>query len=220
MTTARSWRGRVDVHRHDIEAAGRRWRIDAVKDQDALLAVANALSAFPYGLLLWESAPVLADCLPDLGSLVGRRVLELGAGTGLAGLAARHLGAEVVQIDHACDALELARANAALNGIDGIEQIVADWETWTAPHKFDVIVGADILYDQAAHGAIARLIDASLVPAGVVLLTDPGRTARPAFAADMTRAGWEIQETSRRVGALHPTHPGETVAITIITLRR
>lgn len=220
MTSARGWRERVALHRHDIDAAGRRWLIDAVRDQNALLAAAGHFDAFPYGLLLWESAPVLADCLLELRPLTGRHVLEIGAGTGLGGLAAHHLGAEVVQIDHAADALDLARANAALNAIDGIEQIVADWEDWTPPHRFDVIVGADILYDQEAHAAITRLIVECIAPGGVVLLTDPGRTARPAFVADMAGAGWTISETSRQVAAFHPTRPGETVAITIVTLRR
>ncbi len=92
---------RVDLHRYTLTAAGRSWLIDAVKDQDRLLAAADHFDNFPYGLLLWDGAVVLADALAEIGSLEGRSVLELGAGVGLTGLAARHLKASVVQMDHA-----------------------------------------------------------------------------------------------------------------------
>lgn len=220
MIPVQSWRGRVALQRHDIEAAGRRWQIYAVKDQDALLAAADAFEVFPYGLLLWDSAVVLADALAGQGDLTGKRVLELGAGVGLAGQAARHRGAEVLQTDHSAEALQVARDNAALNGLDGVEQIVADWETWKPPHRFDVILGADILYDQAAHAAIARVIETSLEADGIVLLTDPGRTATPDFVRMMQDIGWRIATETRQNPGLHPSPAGKMATVTLLRLAR
>ena len=214
------WRQHVTLHRHEVHAAERHWLIDAVKDQDALLAAADRFEVFPYGLLLWDSAPVLADALRSLGDLTGQRVLELGAGVGLAGLAARHLGAEVVQTDHAAEALQLARSNADLNGISGVAQELAEWSEWTPPGRFDVIAGSDILYDAAAHAVVARLLAQSLADGGVVLLTDPGRTATPRFVDAMKSAGWSIETSVRQVPALHSTRPGEQVTITLLRLER
>lgn len=210
----------LTLHRHRLTAAGRSWLIDAVKDQDHLLETADQFDAFPYGLLLWDSAIVLADTLADIGSLEGRSVLELGAGVGLTGLAARHLKGRVVQTDHAPEALELARRNALLNGIDGITQRLADWTQWDAPGRFDLIVGSDILYDGSAHAPIAHVLAANLAEGGAALLTDPGRTATPLFVRDMWQAGWQIEQTVRRIDAIHPVRDGETVDITILTLRR
>ena len=218
--TAKSWRDRVALYRHDIEAAGRRWRIDAVRDQDALLAAADGFERFPYGLLLWDSAPVLADALAGLGDLTGMRVLELGAGVGLAGLAARHLGADVVQADHSPEALELARANAAANGIEGIVQELADWTDWTPPGQCDLVLGSDILYDEAAHAAVGRVLGAGLAPGGIALLTDPGRTATPAFLKATRAAGWRIEAATRQVPALNPARAGEHASITLLRLER
>ena len=73
-----------------------------MQDQDALLDFAEELEHFPYGFLLWEASVALARKLAANPSLVaGKRVLELGAGVGLApGIVARSLGAEVWQTDH------------------------------------------------------------------------------------------------------------------------
>ena len=211
---------RVNLYRHAITAAGRAWQIDAVRDQDQLLAAADHFGTFPYGLLLWDGAIVLADALSDLGSLDARRVLDLGAGVGLTGLAAAHLGATVLQTDHAPEALALAWRNAALNQIDGITQLVADWTRWDVPGQFDVIVGSDILYDSSAHAPIAFVLDASLTVGGVVVLTDPGRTATPLLVQHMREAGWLITQSVRRIDAVHQVREGDTVEITILTLRR
>lgn len=209
--------------RHSVTAAGRSWLIDAVADQDALLAASDQFDAFPYGLLLWDAAPVLADALAAFApsGLEGKRVLELGAGVGLAGLAARHLGADVVQTDHAQEALELARRNATLNGIAGIVQQCADWTRWTDEKKgFDIVIGSDVLYDGSAHAPIGSVLAASLATDGFALLTDPGRTATPFFVRDMQAAGWLVSLEQRTVGALHPTRPGETVDVTILKVWR
>lgn len=211
---------RVALHRHTLTAAGRSWLIDAVKDQDQLLTAADHFDAFPYGLLLWDAGVVLADVLAELGSLAGRSVLELGAGVGLTGLAARHLGGRLVQTDHAPEALELARRNALLNGIDGISQTVADWARWDVPGRFDLIVGSDILYDGAAHALIASVLGSSLAEGGMAVLTDPGRTATPLFVREMREAGWRTEQAVRKINAIHPVRAGETVEITILTLKR
>ena len=220
MRPCGGWRTHVALHRHEVHAAGRRWLIDAVKDQDALLAAADHFDVFPYGLLLWDSAPVLADALLGLGDLAGRSVLELGAGAGLSGLAARYLGAEVLQTDHAEETLALAQANAELNGIPGVGQELADWSEWRPPRRFDLVLGSDILYDEAAHAPVGRLLAAALAEDGAVLLTDPGRTATPRFVEAMTTAGWSIETSARQVPALHPIRPSEHVAITLMRLQR
>ncbi len=210
----------VPLHRQDLFAAGRGWQIEAVQNQDALLAASDKFAAFPYGLLLWDSAPVLADALVELGALAGKRVLELGAGVGLVGLAARHLGGEVVQTDHAEEALALSHRNAVLNGVSGITLRLADWSRWDMAGRFDIVIGSDILYDGSAHASVASVLDASLADDGVAVLTDPARTATPMFIRNMQRAGWRVAEERLVVDAIHPTPSVATVVVTIITIRK
>ena len=211
---------RVPLERRGVVAAGRTWQVDAVADQDALLAASDHFEAFPYGLLLWDAAVVFADVLADLGPLTGKRVLELGAGVGFAGLAAAHLGADVLQTDHAAEALVLCARNARLNGIPVPRQTLADWADWQPPHRFDLVIGSDVLYDGSAHRAIARLLEESVADGGFALLTAPKRTATPFFIRDMQADGWRITTEVRSVPALQPSRPDEVVSVSVLRVAR
>ena len=183
-----------------VMIGGRRWRIWCVEDQDYLLSVANRLEHLPYGLLLWESSVGLSQRLAEEPSLVqGKRVLELGAGTGLPGLVARSLGGCVWQTDHMDDVLNVAALNERENALAGIRRFRADWRDWVEPTSFDVILGADILYDTALYGSIATILDRSLAPGGRVLLADPGRPQAWQFLSELETGGARFAMSVRRV---------------------
>lgn len=203
-----------------IAAGGRQWSIMAVRDQDALLQSADQFGVFPYGLLLWDSAVALADTLAGMDSLAARRVLELGAGVGLAGLAARARGAEVVQTDHGREALELCRRNAILNHLDGIATRTGDWDRWDDTSRYDLIVGSDILYDVEAHAPVLAILQRNLQVGGKVILSDPGRPLTPGFVALLEASNFDILQHTRRVPAVHPLFPGHAVDVAVIMARR
>ncbi len=212
--------GALPLHTFEIVAGGRRWSIEAVRDQDALLQSADLFVAFPYGLLLWDSAVALADELAGLGSLAAIRVLELGAGVGLAGLAARAQGAEVVQTDHGPEALELCRRNAARNGLDGIITHMGDWDRWDDASQYDLIIGSDILYDVAAHAPVLAILKRNLKPGGTAILSDPCRPLTPGFVTLLEASLFATSQHTRRVAAVHPLQPGHAVDISMIFVRR
>ncbi len=208
---------RLPLVTHEIDIAGRDWQIQAVADQSSLTAVADEFRHFPFGLLLWDAAPVLAGALAARGtSLAGTSVLELGAGVGLVGLVSRACGAQVRQTDHGLEALALCQANARRNGLDGIEWALADWTDWREPERFDLIVGSDILYEPELHAPVLAILAGNLASGGRVLLSDPGRTTTPRFLAALEAAGWQIARRRRRVPALSPVRPGETLVVTLI----
>lgn len=201
-----------------IAAAGRDWTVHAVENEDALLALAERREPFPFGLLLWESAIALAaeigERAPDFA---GRRVLELGCGVGLPGLVAANCGARVTATDHDALALELARANAAENGIRDIAFATGDWTDWHDDVRYDVVIGADVTYDRAAHTAVLAILARNLLKDGIALLADPGREDRPAFLARAMAAGFVVGECRRLVTDL--VRPGVTVAVELLELR-
>jgi methyltransferase-like protein 23 len=183
-----------------IVVGRREWRIWCVQNQDQLLSLADGLAHLPYGLLLWESAVALAQHLVQVPALVAnKRVLELGAGVGLPGLVARTLGAEVWQTDRLEEAITLAELNARENDVGGVHRFCGDWEQWTDERRYDVILGADILYETAAHAALAAIVDSRVAPQGRVLFADPGRPQALAFLAKLENQGARFEVEVRTV---------------------
>jgi predicted nicotinamide N-methyase len=203
-----------------VRAGGRAWDIAAVRDQDRLLAAAGDWTPFPYGVLLWESAVVLGDVLAEAGLVRGDAVLELGAGTGLAGLVAAGKGAQVVQTDHSFEALALCRRNARANRVTGLEQRMGDWSAWSDNAAYDVVIGADVLYEPALYADILRVLETAVQRGGTAILTDPGRTHAGRFIDDLRDAGWTVGVDRRTVAALPPCEAGAMVDIDVIEARR
>lgn len=181
------------------------FRLEAVADQDALLAGVRTdadLEAFPYGLMLWPSAIALAEAVWEAGdTLRGTRVLELGCGIGLAGLAAAARGARVTQTDYQPQALELAARAAALNGIDGVARRTGDWRDWPDTLTgFDRVIASDILYERGLHDALTVLLPRLPTPGGEVWIADPLRPQAIDLLDAWERGGlWSIDLQSRTV---------------------
>lgn len=101
----------------------------------------------PYWCFCWASGLALARWFAERPDWVaGKRVLDFGAGSGVAAIAAAKAGAaEVVACDLDPLALESCRANAALNGVElGYSE-----DFFAEEDRFDLIVVADVLYDRA-----------------------------------------------------------------------
>lgn len=129
----------------------------------------------PYWAFCWASGQVLARYILDRPEVVrGRRVLDLGAGSGVAAIAAAKAGATAVV---AADRDHLARAavrmNAAANGVR-IEVADLDLEgvlSW----RPDLVLAADICYQDSGADWLKSLHEAGIA----VLVADPGRPGLP-----------------------------------------
>jgi predicted nicotinamide N-methyase len=202
----------------DIVIGDSTWRISAVQDQDALLSMADQLAHIPYGFLLWESAVALANLLVARPHLVrNKRVLELGAGMGLPGLIARSLGAEVWQTDHEPKALALAALNAQQNGVTGLHYFPADWVHWTHTDRYDLLLGADILYERAMQPYLEHVFEQNLAPGGRLLLADPSRPQAFAFVAEMEKKGWHFELEMQTIQLPGRPEVGRTVEVAVLT---
>lgn len=72
-----------------------------------------------FGTGTHETTALCLDWLATSATVRGARVVDYGCGSGVLALAAARLGAaSVCAVDIDADALEVARANAALNGLD------------------------------------------------------------------------------------------------------
>ncbi len=101
----------------------------------------------PYWCFCWASGLVLARWFAEHPEWVaGKRVLDFGAGSGVAAIAAAKAGAaEVVACDLDPLALASCRANAELNGVE----LSYSADFFAEADRFDLIIVADVLYDRA-----------------------------------------------------------------------
>ena len=101
----------------------------------------------PYWSFCWASGLAMARYLAEQPRWVeGKRVLDFGAGSGVAGIAAVKAGAlEVVACDLDPLAIAACQANAALNGV----ALGYSTNFFAEADRFDLILVADVLYDRA-----------------------------------------------------------------------
>jgi len=116
-----------------------------------------ALNEPSYWLFCWASGLAQARRILAEPALVrGKTVLDFGAGSGVVAVAAALAGAaRVVACDIDPVSLEAAAANAALNGVT--LELAGDF--FALEERFDVLFGADVLYDAANRGFLPAFLD-------------------------------------------------------------
>ena len=133
----------------------------------------------PFWAFAWPGGQALARYLLDHPEEVrGKRVLDIGAGSGLVALAAMKAGALfAAAVDPDPAALAAVRLNAALNNVavEPVEEIELD----RPPKYIDLIVAGDVCYEQAMAAKILRWLRLSAAKGVRVLLGDPGRAYAP-----------------------------------------
>ena len=113
------------------------WADYSVRLGDQDLSLATMPGVFS-GDGLDTGTALLLDHLPDLA---GRRVLDLGCGSGVIGIAAALAGAaSVTMTDVDLLAVTTARENIARSGLDGISAVASDLYGAIHDQRFDVIL--------------------------------------------------------------------------------
>ncbi len=168
----------------------------------------------PYWAELWDSAIGMATYLAErtnLGPHVS--VLDLGCGMGLTGTVAASQGCRVMFADMEADCLLFARLNTAKlcypalppsrrkRGstlghtsfhLPSIRARCLNWQRDNLGERFDLILGADILYDRKQWDFLEPFFRAHLADNGRVLLGEPGRPTGDDFPSWITLRGWQL----------------------------
>jgi predicted nicotinamide N-methyase len=132
----------------------------------------------PFWAFVWPGSAALARYLLDTPSVVEhKRVLDFGAGGGLASIAAALCGAaDVVACDLDPLAAVIQRLNAALNGVTFTSATADAVSLETDP---EVILAGDVCYEREPAEATVAWLRERASRGSLVLLADPGRHYAP-----------------------------------------
>lgn len=136
----------------------------------------------PYWAFCWGSGQALARWVLDHPENVrGRRVVDFGAGSGIAGIAAARAGAaSVVAVDVDPVARRVAAANARANAVR-IETALA------VPREWDLLVASDVLYQQGSAATIAALCGIASGSGRQVVVAEPERPGSRGYPGEPVR---------------------------------
>lgn len=127
----------------------------------------------PWWAFCWPGGQALARYVLDHAELVrGRSVLDFGAGSGVAGLAAARSGARVTAADIDPVATIATELNAELNGVS-VETTTRDFVGTEC--RWDVVLLGDVTYEARFSRRLLRWAEKLARDGALVVLGDPGR---------------------------------------------
>ena len=142
------------------------------------------VSSFPFWVKLWDAAVVLAYLLRQLPHKPDQTLLELGAGLGVPGLAARACGFMVTLSDYQQIILDFQQVSAAASGLSAVRSVMLDWLDPPELGQFSIIAGAEILFREEFFPPLLAVFRRYLAPGGqIVLAHDARRQSLPKFLA-------------------------------------
>lgn len=188
----------VTLRSQPIMLGGRELEWYRVIDGDRLLT--SAVSAQrpaeeldPFWAATWRAALGLDRFLAER-DLTGVRVLELGCGSGQAGVGAAYRGALVTMTDAVGLALMVARLNAwPVRDRVAVRRLKWDAAPLPVP-KFPCVIGSDLVYDPKLFPLLDRCARLHIAENGRLLLSEPHRHTGDRFSQWIRQAGWQSCE--------------------------
>jgi len=141
----------------------------------------------PYWAFPWAGGQAVARYVIDNAPLVaGKRILDVGAGSGMVGLAALWASAATVIANDTDPTASTAIAlNAETNGLQaGLTIAIRDMLDEPAMAEdggplYDTVLAGDICYERSMADRMLKWLQRHADAGALVLLGDPGRTYRP-----------------------------------------
>ncbi|MBU1247525.1 MAG: methyltransferase [Proteobacteria bacterium] len=145
----------------------------------------------PLWAKVWPSASILAMFLSRFQVRTDAEVLEIGAGTGLAGLVLAAQGCRVTLTDIEPGALLFCRINALKNGLeDRVEVAQVDFTADTLDKRFDFILASELIYKERVLAPLVDFLHGHIKPeegCEVFMASDAQREGRMFFELAQTR---------------------------------
>jgi predicted nicotinamide N-methyase len=160
-------------------------------DAETLLRAVDP-PAPPYWALPWIGARAVAARLLTTPPRVTTRVLEIGCGLGLAGVAAGLGGASVLFTDYVAEALAFAHANAEHHRLQSFDTGVVDFTRDRLDERFDLVIAADVVYEPESYEPLVEFLTTHTASRGSVLLTESLRADAKRVLAMLVDRGFSL----------------------------
>jgi len=164
---------------------GKKFSFLIPKTIDRFIDKDNLFDEFPLWGKIWEAATVLSAYMADLPVNPAKRFLEIGAGIGVVGIVAASFGHRVLMSEHNPDALQFARANAAINNCDNLKIKDINWNKPVCDELFDQIIGSEVVYKKSDIKSLLMLFNKCLKPGGNITLAEEMRETGLIFLEEM-----------------------------------
>jgi predicted nicotinamide N-methyase len=170
--------------------------LETAVDAEALLRSEDVAEP-PYWMHLWPGAMALAHIVARAPEIrPGVLLLELGCGLALPSIAAAVRGATVVTTDWEEPPLALAIRSARRNG-RSIHALRMDFRKPAIRAPFDVLLAAEVGYDEQQVPALVDVTARLLRPGGVAWFSDSVNAYRTTLEDGLRAAGLRVRTRSR-----------------------
>lgn len=161
-------------------------------DDDEQFAEALGISPamWPYFGVLWASGRALAHLASEL-EVDDRRILEVGCGIAAASLVLNKRDADITATDRHPEAGPFLAHNTQLNGDSPIPYQRTSWSDGDDTlGTFDLLIGADLLYDRDQVQPLADFLARHARPHCTIVIVGPRRGLDAALRKGLARHGF------------------------------
>ncbi|WP_269620302.1 class I SAM-dependent methyltransferase [Zhongshania sp. BJYM1] len=180
----------IDIQGFDIHVRSLRDKqqfSDNLGEADAL-GISSA--QWPLFGVVWDSGAVLANEMATF-AFADKRILEVGCGMALSSLVLNARHADITATDIHPEAGGFLIENVRLNSGEKIPFLRTGWADLSdGLGEFDVIIGADVLYEREHIALLSGFIERHAKPICEVILVDPARFNHAAFSKKMVTLGY------------------------------
>ena len=211
MSSLETFKANYDTEIVALTIGGRPFRFHVPRTIDRFIDPDDPLRNFPLWSKIWEASLLLGHKMAARTVTPGEQLIELGAGLGVAGVAAAAFGHDITITEYNDHALAFLEANLLENQCRSARVCRLDWHSPELQESFDVILGSELIYKESDFMIMRTLFRKVLKPGGEVLLAGEMRQTNKAFL-DCMQSEFHIQ-------AAKHTLRSESQAIPLLLIR-